>query len=132
MVVTPRSFCVLFVSFISACTDAATRVAYDIEGGSKELGPANGSRATIRHQPKPTPEGCAGSYGLSIDKGTFSGPDKGWIEVVCAGGKSGYNTTYHLNFVDVPARFEIQKNAGETSIIELERIRGRAVVVALH
>ena len=76
----------LVISVISACTDAATRVANDIQTGSRELGLANGSRATIRHQPKSQPEGCAGSYELSIDKGTLSGPDKGWIEVVCAGG----------------------------------------------
>src|SRR4029450_10969747 len=68
---------VAIAMFASACSDAATRVAYDIESGTKNLGSAEGSRGEIRHEPSRWPEGCAGSYTLQIGRGSATADGNG-------------------------------------------------------
>jgi hypothetical protein len=130
--------------FAGACTDAATRVAYDIESGSKKLGSAEGSRVEIRHVPSRWPEGCAGSYTLHIGKGSATADGNGnfhinrdadGLSVRCynsSGNPHAWGTTYHLRFVDVPEAVEIEKPGGAAAVIEVERKSGRPVVVRLH
>ena len=50
-----------------------------------------------------------------------------------AGGEtvSSHSTTYHARYVDAPQTYILDKAAGETLLIELERKNGRAVVVAV-
>src|SRR5262245_1759437 len=128
----------------SACTDAATRVAYDIESGSKTLGSADGSRVAIRHVPSRWPEGCAGSYTLHVGKGSATADGNGnfhinrgtdGLSVRChnsSGNPHAWGTTYHLRFVDVPEAVEIEKPYGAAAVIEVERKGGRPVVVRLQ
>jgi hypothetical protein len=130
--------------FAGACTDAATRVAYDIESGSKTLGSAEGSRVEIRHLPSRWPDGCAGSYTLHIGKGTATADGNGnfhinrdadGLSVRCynsSGNPHAWGTTYHLRFVDVPESVEVEKPGGAAVVIEVERKSGRPVVVRLH
>ena len=130
--------------FAGACTDAATRVAYDIESGSKKLGSAEGSRVEIRHVPSRWPEGCAGSYTLHIGKGMATADGNGnfhinrdadGLSVRCynsSGNPHVWGTTYHLRFVDVSEVVEMEKQGGEAIVIAVERKAGRAVVVGLH
>jgi hypothetical protein len=130
----------LFVTI--ACSDAATRLAYDIESGVDKLGQSDGARASIAHGPRSWPEGCSGAYSLRIEKGgaTSLGQNNfrikdgsGGLSVRCAGqGSGGWGTTYHLRFVDVPVTVEVSKNDGEAATIELQRVAGRAVLVGLH
>lgn len=129
---------VAIVSCVSGCTDAATRVAYDIERGSTKLGSADGSRATVSHGPRSLPEGCSGAYTLQMGKGMrpnpgepITSPYTAAISVKCDGGID-YTTTYHLNFVSVPSRLEIRKQIGETVLIDLERVAGKAIIVGLR
>lgn len=48
------------------------------------------------------------------------------------GNSTGWGTTYHLRFVDVPATVEVTKNGGEAAVIEIQRRSGRAIVVGVH
>jgi hypothetical protein len=129
---------------LGACSDAATRVAYDIESGTRKLGSDDGARADISHAPRSWPDGCAGSYTLRIEKGASineghnnfrSVKGSGGLSVSCYGqdgNAHGYGTTYHLRFVDVPAAVAVSKNRGETAFIEVQRVSGRATIVGLH
>ena len=128
----------------TACSDAATRVAYDIESGTRRLGSAEGARVEIPHTPQSWPAGCAGSYVLRIEKGTAVGDghgnfdvgaNSGGLSVRCYGqdgSAAAWGTTYHLRFVDVPATVEVEKKRGETAVIEVQRLSGRAAVVGLR
>ena len=140
-----RKLSVLVLALLTgACSDAATRVAYDIESGTKKLGSAEGARIEIRHVPSRWPEGCAGSYTLHLGKGSATADGNGnfhinrdadGLSVRCfnsSGNPHAWGTTYHLRFVDVPETVDLQKQGGEVAVIEVERKSGRAVVVGLH
>jgi hypothetical protein len=126
---------------LCGCTDAATRVAYDLEWGAGRLGSREGARRDVSHVPRRWPEGCAGSYTLRLDRGSaialghnnFRNTEgSGGLHVRCFaadGNPHSWGTTYHLRFVDVPVPVEMDKKGGETAVIELQRINGRAVVV---
>lgn len=104
----------------AGCTDAATRVAYDVETGAKALGASADGGLTVRHEPSRFPEGCGGDFSLEIGRGRSGEPDKGSITVKCAGPGLWY-TTYHLNFVVVPSTVRAAKRAGEPVLIDLEK-----------
>jgi hypothetical protein len=128
----------------AACSDAATRVAYDIESGTRSLGAAEGAHIDIRHVPSRWPDGCAGSYTLHLGKGSATADGNGnfhtnrdadGLSVRCfnsSGNPHAWGTTYHLRFVDVPQTVEIEKQGGEAAVIEVERKSGRPVVVGLR
>ena len=54
---------------LAGCTDAATRIAYDIEAGAKALGSSTDSGTTVRHEPASWPDGCGDGYALEIGRG---------------------------------------------------------------
>ena len=108
---------------LAGCTDAATRIAYDIESGAQALRSSPESRATVRHEPSSWPEGCDSGYALEIGRGASADPAKGSITVKCAG-HGLYYTTYHLNFVVVPATVGARKQAGEPVLLLLEKRGG--------
>jgi hypothetical protein len=127
-----------------ACSDAATRVAYDIEGSISRLPAADGSRIEIPHSPSRWPEGCAGSYALVIEAGASDAlgagnfrtrEGSGPLHVDCYrsdGNPHAWSTTYHLRFVVVPQRVRVEKKSNEAAVIEIERRAGKAMVVGLH
>jgi hypothetical protein len=108
---------------LAGCTDAATRIAYAIEAGAKDLKSSSQSSATVRHEPSSWPDGCAGGYTLEIGRGASGDPGKGSITVKCAG-RGIFYTTYHLNFVVVPATVGTRKEAGEPVLLRLEKRGG--------
>jgi hypothetical protein len=56
------------VLFLTGCfTDAATRLAYDIESGMNRMNQQNETRHSIRHAPAESSE-CAGPYTVQLDK----------------------------------------------------------------
>src|SRR5512139_2803845 len=63
--------------FMAACSDAATRAAYDIESGSRRLGLREGDRVEIPYVPRSWPAGCSGSYALRIEKGAAANQGHG-------------------------------------------------------
>ena len=117
----------LFDDFL---TDGATRVANDIREGSRALGSQEGSKYTIEHLPKSKPEGCSENYHLEFVKGSLIGI---WCKSASTGQTtSSHVTTSHLNFVDLPKGYVVDKKAGEVTFIELERQNGRATIVGVH
>jgi hypothetical protein len=129
---------------LAGCSDAATRVAYDIESGIEKLEPRDGARADIRHAPRSWPEGCSGSYTLRIEKGAAvnlgngnfrTAENSGNLSVQCYGDDGNphrWHTTYHLRFVDVPATVEVTKQAGEAAVIQTQRVAGKPIVAGVR
>ena len=112
---------------LAACTDAATRVAYDLERGAKELRASSRRTATVDHAPRATPEGCSGPYTLQLSQASALVV---WCQDSIGGPSSGSHiTTYHLNYVVVPTTWIIHKNASEHALIDLRK-DGDAIVVS--
>jgi len=118
------SFCGLIV--FAACglgTDAATRLAYDVEAGVKHLGTAPGSTFTFTHTPS---RDCTGPYTVQLD-------EVGALIIWCkdSAGKtlSSHSTSYHSRFVQTPRTFLLDKPAGSALAIHLERREGKAVII---
>lgn len=124
-------FCCLlfFLSFatITACdilTDAATRLAYDIEDGAGSLGHEAGARYSIQHTPAQADE-CSGPYTVQFDK---VGALIVWCKDAAGNTVASGSTTYHSRFVDTPKTYIVDKATGTTLVIEIERREGRAIV----
>jgi hypothetical protein len=45
---------------------------------------------------------------------------------------SSHSTSYHARFVDTPQTYILEKPAGSTLIIDIERRAGRAVITSVH
>ena len=118
---------VLPALLLAGCfTDAATRLANDIEAGSGRVGPANGARHVITHRVPSKAGECEGAYKVQLDK-------VGALIIWCKdkrgeGIVSSHSTTYHSRFVVTPRTYLLEKAAGESLLIELERRDGRVVI----
>ena len=111
-------------------TDAATRLAYEIEREAKELKRSNETTRTLVHTPKGSPEGVDGAYTVKLVLGHAGRRGLSVSGFNIAQQKQvGYGTTYHLNFVEVPKDLVISKRAGETVMIVLTRA-GDAVQIS--
>ena len=112
---------------LAGCTDAATRLAHDVEAGADQLRQSGDSSTVIVHLPDKYPEGCAKAYDIQFSAASS-------LLVWCKDAKGGeatssHTTTYHLRFVKVPSTLQVEKSAGEYTFITLERA-GNDVVVA--
>jgi hypothetical protein len=125
-----KFFMVLLVTLLAGCvpgflTDAATRIAYDIEAGAGRLGGSEGSRVTINHATPSKSGECEGPYKLQVDK-------VGMLVIWCldAAGKtvSSHTTSYFARFVDTPQTWILDKPSRAPLVIEIERRNGRATV----
>jgi hypothetical protein len=107
-------------------TDAATRIAFDLEAGTRQLGGADGARHSIRHATPSKAGECTGPYKVQIDK-------VGALVVWCYDTEgrtvSSHSTTYHSRFVETPKTYHLEKPAQAPLIIDLERRGGRAVII---
>lgn len=122
----------IVVVTLAACdafTDAATRLAYDIEAGAKHLSSAAGATYRIEHRtPSKTGE-CVGPYKVQLDK---VGALIVWCYDASGATVSSHSTSYHARFVDAPQTYLVEKQAGETLIIDIERRGGQAVVTGVR
>lgn len=106
-------------------TDAATRLAFDLEAAEKNLGDSRGATYTLlHHTPSRTGE-CVGPYKAQFDQ---VGAIIIWCHDAAGQTVSSHSTTYHARFVDTPQTWLLEKPAGSTLAIELERRSGRAVI----
>jgi hypothetical protein len=106
-------------------TDAATRLAFDIEASAGRLGGQNGAKYSIRHNTPSKAGECTGPYTVQVDK---VGAIVIWCKDEAGRTVSSHSTTYHGRFVDTPRTYILEKPAGATLTIDLERRNGRAVV----
>lgn len=126
-----RIMFMIFATFLlascgDAFTDAATRIAYDLESASQRLGNNEGARYFLEHR-MPSKKGeCEGPYKVQLDK-------VGALIVWCYDATdktiSSHSTSYHARFTETSQTWLLEKAAGETLVIELERRNGRAIVV---
>jgi hypothetical protein len=106
-------------------TDAATRLAFDIEAGTGRLGRQNGAKHSIRHNTPSKAGECTGPYTVQLDK---VGAIVIWCKDAAGRTVSSHSTTYHARFIDTPRTYILDKPAGATLTIDIERRNGRAVV----
>jgi hypothetical protein len=128
---TSVAVCLLFfpcVAFLAGCgigTDAATRLAYDLEAGAGRLGSEPGARYSVQHRTPSRSGEREGPYSVQVDK-------VGALFIWCRDGAgrtvSSHSTSYHARFVDTPKTYILEKPAGATLTIDLERRAGRAVI----
>jgi hypothetical protein len=110
-------------------TDAATRIAYDIEAGAGRLGREDGAKYRIAH-PTPSRSGeCVGPYTVQLDK---VGALIVWCKDASGRTVSSHSTSYHARFVDTPRTYLLEKPAGAVLTIDIERRGGRAVITAVR
>jgi len=123
---------IALLSLTAACstgcgslTDAATRIAYDIESGAKRLGENEGSSFAIQHVTPSRPGECIGPYKVHFDK-------VGLVVIWCKDSTgqdiSRHSTSYHRRFVDTAMNYTVVKPAGAILQIHLERRNGRAII----
>lgn len=123
----PRTLLLLSLLLLTGCfTDAATRIAYDIETAAKRVGHTGNSKFTLAHRTPSKKGECDNRYKVQLDK-------VGALIIWCKDEKnnqtlSSHSTSYHSRFVDTSDTYTLEKNAGETLFIELERRNGRVVI----
>lgn len=110
-------------------TDAATRLAHDIEAGADRVGRADGARYTLVHRVPSSAGECVGPYRVQFDQ-------VGAIIVWCKDATgdttvSSHSTSYHARFVDTPEARIVDKPAKDALVIDLERRGGRVVIVGV-
>jgi hypothetical protein len=119
----------LFFATLAGCdafTDAATRLAYDIESGAGRLGGDSGARYSIQHVTPSKAGECVGPYTVQLDK---VGALVIWCKDATGGTVSSHSTTYHARFVHTPQTYILDKPAGATLTIDIERRGGRPVII---
>lgn len=117
------------VLFLTGCfTDAATRLAYDIESGVNRMNRLNEAHYSIRHTPAESSE-CTGPYTVQFDK---VGALIVWCKDAAGNVGASGSTSYHARFIDTPTTYILDKPAGSTLAIDLERRAGRVVVADVH
>ena len=118
----------IFINTLMGCdvaTDPATRLAYELEAGTGRLGSEAGATYTVQHnQPSKSGE-CVGPYKVQLDK---VGALIIWCNEASGHTVSSHSTSYHARFVETPQTYIVEKPAGTTLTIDLERRNGRAVV----
>ena len=121
-------FFIVVLASLTGCgsfTDAATRIAFDIEANVKHLGRENGSTLTIRHETPSKAGDCAGPFKVQFDKA-------GLLVIWCQDDHghvvASHSTSYHRRFVDTAETYIVEKPAKSVLLIQLERRNGRAII----
>ena len=125
-----RAACLALAGLLCACTDGATRIAYDIESAAEAFQRSDHTSHTIRHVPKRMPDGCGDAYTVQFSASSSlviwcKRPGSGEVT-------SSHATTYHLRFVKVPRTFKLDKAAGEATIIELAKADGSVILTGVR
>ena len=115
----------MLVSGCDIATDPATRLAYDLEAGSSRLSNVPGMHFVVEHRTPSKPGECEGPYTVQLDK---VGALIVWCKDPSGTTISSHSTSYHARFVDTPRTYLLDKPAGSTLRIELERRADRAAI----
>jgi hypothetical protein len=113
---------------LAACgfaTDPATRLAADLEAGAGQLRPDNGATDSVHHATPSRAGQCDGPYRVQLDK---VGAMIIWCYDAAGNTVSSHSTSSHSRAVDTPRTWIVDKGAGETLIVDLERRGDRAVI----
>ena len=118
--------CVGALTGCGAFTDAATRLAYDIEASVGRLGAEEGASYTIRHSTPSKPGDCGGPFRVQFDR---VGALIIWCKDDSGQTVASHITSYHARFVDTLRTFIVDKPAGSTLLIRIERRNSRALII---
>jgi hypothetical protein len=129
LVITLMSMLSMAIAGCGNFTDAATRLASDLEAGSKQLGNTEGATYSVVHRTPSKVGECAGPYKVQIDA---VGALIIWCYDASGNTVSSHSTSYHASFVKTPQTYLMEMSAGSTLTIDLERRNGQAVIVAVH
>jgi hypothetical protein len=110
-------------------TDPATRLAADLEDAAGRLPPREGATDALHHATPSRPGQCDGPYKVQLDQ---VGAMIVWCKDAAGTTVSSHSTTSHNRAVDTSQTFIVDKGAGETLIIDLERRDGRAVITGVR
>jgi hypothetical protein len=122
----------IFAATLAACgviTDPATRLAADLEDGADRLPQRDGATDAVHHATPSRPGQCDGPYKVQLDR---VGAMIVWCKDTAGNTVSSHSTTSHNRAVDTSQTFIVDKGAGETLIIDLERRGGRAVITGVR
>lgn len=120
----------LCLPLLTGCfTDAATRLAFDIEAGVNRLGREAGAEYSIRHKTPSKPGECTGPYTVQLDK---VGALIVWCRNAAGNTVSSHSTSYHSRFADTPQTYILEKPAGSALVIDFERRGSRAVITGVR
>lgn len=107
-------------------SDAATRLAFDLEGAASRLAQDEKARFTLVHRTPSARGQCEGPYKVQLDE---VGAIIIWCQDDAGATVSSHSTSYHSRYVDTDATIILDKPAGAPLRIELVRRHGRAVIV---
>ena len=117
---------------LAACgvvTDPATRLAADLEDGADRLPRQDGATDAVHHATPSWPGQCEGPYKVQLDR---VGAMIVWCYDAAGNTVSSHSTTSHNPAVDTPQTYIVDKGAGETLIVELQRRGARAVITGVR
>ena len=118
----------LAIALVTACgfaTDPATRLAADLEAGSDRLQMDDGATDSVHHAAPSYPGQCEGPYKVQLDE---VGAMIVWCYDATGATVSSHSTSSHAPHVQTPRTYIVDKGAGETLVVDLERRGGRAVI----
>lgn len=120
-------------AILSGCfgnfTDAATRLAADVQDGADRVGESEGAFTVVEHATPSRDGECEGPYKVQADK---VGAIVIWCYDAAGNTVSSHSTTSHSTRVDSRATFIVDKGAGEPLHVRLERIAGRIVITDVN
>ena len=88
------------------------------QGGRGRLGKEAGAKYSIRHKTPSKSRECIGPYTVPLDK---VGAQVIWCKDESGKTVSSHSTSYHARFVDTPQTHILEKPAGSTLTIEIDR-----------
>lgn len=111
---------------LAACfTDAATRLAGDIKSGAARTGRSEGAITVVEHETPSSRGQCVGPYKVQVDQ---NGAIIVWCYDAHGNTVSSHSTSMHRPAVATLETFIVEKAAGATLSIRLERRAGRVVI----
>ena len=110
-------------------TDAATRLAYDLERQAAAIRHSDETTLTFTHNPLSAPEGVTGAYTVTFKGGPLG---TGFLSFSRGQQEVWYHTSYHLRFVAVPKDLKIRKAAGQPFTVVLTKSGNSVEVTELR
>jgi len=123
------AFIAAAVAGCSVPTDPATRLATDLEDAAGRLPPREGATDALHHATPSRPGQCDGPYKVQLDQ---VGAMIVWCKDASGNTVSNHSTSSHNRAVDTAETFIVDKGAGQTLIVDLERRGGRAVITGVR
>ncbi|HUG12980.1 MAG TPA: hypothetical protein VMM36_18325 [Opitutaceae bacterium] len=125
------------IALLTGCerlvSDSATRLAYQIRDEARALRGSGATTVTFMHTPATWPDGLDGDYRIEIRSTPLDAPYRRSILTANSlDGPTRSGTTYHLNFVEVPADLVVRHRKDEPTLVTLELHDGKVLVTELR